>query len=368
MLFNSRIDEAGVAEEKVVSEEIRRRADAPTVHLLDEMMAITFPGHPYGDRVAGTLATTARATRIDFLDYYNATYVPNNVVLVVAGDIAAAAALERGVAGYGAIPSRSGQPPRPPLVARFTGLDSLALARRVGQAYLALSSPCPGPASLTARRSSPGVILAAAPPASSGRRSRGRARALEVSASPVLHEEEGAFTSRARRSRPSGSMSSRSWCSRRWRSCSEHGPTSEEMARAARMLRLQKLFEGERCSTAPWRSAGRSSRAACATSSATSTTWRGCGPRTSSASLRTYLVRENLKRGASRRGAAAEPPAVAGRRAAALERLGGFAARLRGDRLAGHALRRQGGARGGGGGVKGGGAAAKPGPVILDPQ
>jgi predicted Zn-dependent peptidase len=85
-------------ERKVVLEELASVADSPGQQadlLLDELL---WPGQPLGWDVAGTDSSVSGLTREMVLDYVRRQYVPNNMVVAVAGNIEedeVAAALEQ---------------------------------------------------------------------------------------------------------------------------------------------------------------------------------------------------------------------------------------------------------------------------------
>ena len=74
-------------ERKVVLEELASVADSPGQQadlLLDELL---WPGQPLGWDVAGTNESVSGLTRAMVLDYVRRQYVPNNIVVAVAGNI-----------------------------------------------------------------------------------------------------------------------------------------------------------------------------------------------------------------------------------------------------------------------------------------
>lgn len=74
-------------ERKVVIEELASVADSPA-QLVDVLLDATmWPGQPLGRDVAGTEASVSGITREATLEYLRCQYVPNNVVVAVAGAI-----------------------------------------------------------------------------------------------------------------------------------------------------------------------------------------------------------------------------------------------------------------------------------------
>lgn len=88
MVQHPLFDPAEVQKERtVILEELRSVADSPAQQvevLLDETM---YPDQPLGWDVAGFESTVMEITRDETLEYLHRQYVPNNVVISVAGDI-----------------------------------------------------------------------------------------------------------------------------------------------------------------------------------------------------------------------------------------------------------------------------------------
>lgn len=87
-LRNSLIDPAELEKERhVVIEELAMSEDSPAElvsMLIDEML---WPEHPLGRDVGGSKESVTRLTRDDLTQYIARQYVPNNVVLAVAGNV-----------------------------------------------------------------------------------------------------------------------------------------------------------------------------------------------------------------------------------------------------------------------------------------
>lgn len=89
MIFNSKLDKKEVQKEKgVITEEIRMYDDNPTMsvdNLVDQLMF--GKNHPMGWDIAGSTQTVKNMSQKDLFNYYKKYYRPENMVLVVAGDI-----------------------------------------------------------------------------------------------------------------------------------------------------------------------------------------------------------------------------------------------------------------------------------------
>jgi len=99
------------SERKVVMEERRMRTDDDPDGLVDEEMnSLAFKAHPYRWPVLGWMSDIARINRPELHAFYDTYYVPNNAILVIAGDVKAAEALALVRRHFGPIP-RGATPP-----------------------------------------------------------------------------------------------------------------------------------------------------------------------------------------------------------------------------------------------------------------
>src|SRR5437763_10735341 len=98
-------------ERKVVGEEWRIRQNRPYGTLGDDMAAAMFTTHSYRWTPIGNMQYLAQAQVAELQDFFNTYYVPNNAVLVIAGDIDVAKTKEWVHRYYGWIP-RGGDVPR----------------------------------------------------------------------------------------------------------------------------------------------------------------------------------------------------------------------------------------------------------------
>lgn len=77
-----------VAKEKdVILREIAMTKDDPDNRLWDALFSTAFREHPYRQPIIGHRDVFSAVTRDDLLGYYRARYVPNNLVVVVVGDV-----------------------------------------------------------------------------------------------------------------------------------------------------------------------------------------------------------------------------------------------------------------------------------------
>lgn len=87
-ILNSTFPAEECAKEKeVILREIAMTKDEPDNRLWDALFSTAFREHPYRQPIIGHRDVFSAVTRDDLLSYYRARYVPNNLVVVVVGDI-----------------------------------------------------------------------------------------------------------------------------------------------------------------------------------------------------------------------------------------------------------------------------------------
>ncbi|MBL7031658.1 MAG: insulinase family protein, partial [Nitrospira sp.] len=97
--------EETLAERDVVMEERRMRyEDDPQNLVYEEVVSAAFKNHPYRWPVIGWMPDLKTITRDDLWKYYRARYMPNNALIVVAGDIDVAALMKKIKKEFGPIP------------------------------------------------------------------------------------------------------------------------------------------------------------------------------------------------------------------------------------------------------------------------
>ena len=74
-------------ERQVILEEIKRSEDNPHDVLYENFNKQLFTITPYRWRVLGTTEVVSNLTREDLINYYKKFYVPNNMILVIVGDV-----------------------------------------------------------------------------------------------------------------------------------------------------------------------------------------------------------------------------------------------------------------------------------------
>jgi predicted Zn-dependent peptidase len=88
MLRNSRFLESDVERERrVIIEEINQSLDSPDELVYMQLQKLLWPTHPLGRDIAGSRESVSQITRQQLLDYMMTGYVPQRIVVTVAGAI-----------------------------------------------------------------------------------------------------------------------------------------------------------------------------------------------------------------------------------------------------------------------------------------
>jgi zinc protease len=123
------------SERQVVTEERRMRSeDDPDGLVYEAMSSLAFKAHPYRWPIIGWMSDIARINRAELRAFYDTYYLPNNAILVIAGDVRAPAALamvRRHFAGL-----RRGPAPPPVTAVEPPAIDERRLVVRREQAQL----------------------------------------------------------------------------------------------------------------------------------------------------------------------------------------------------------------------------------------
>ncbi len=90
MIMHSRFDPQELEKERaVIFGEMRLYKDNPDHRLSDLVFKSVFRQHPYHHPIIGYEPLFAKITHDDILDYYHSTYIPNNIILSIAGNVRA---------------------------------------------------------------------------------------------------------------------------------------------------------------------------------------------------------------------------------------------------------------------------------------
>lgn len=144
-VLNSTLPADETAKEKdVILREIAMTKDDPDNRLWDALFSTAFREHPYRQPIIGHRDVFSAVTREDLTGYYRARYVPNNLVVVIVGDIDLAAT-------RAAVEQHFGAAPRVRLAPVLVPAEPLQLAPRAEHRFEdveltrgALTWPIPG--------------------------------------------------------------------------------------------------------------------------------------------------------------------------------------------------------------------------------
>lgn len=135
-VLHSTLPPEEVAREKdVILREIAMGNDDPDHRLAEALFDTAFRQHPYRYPIIGYKDVFTTVTRDDLLAYYRSRYVPNNLVVVVAGDVDPAVVRSQVGTHFGGVPRARLAPvlvlPEPPQLAprRLNRYDDVEISR-----------------------------------------------------------------------------------------------------------------------------------------------------------------------------------------------------------------------------------------------
>ena len=110
------------SELEAVYEEKNLSLDSPDRRVFEQLFKGLFPSHPYGTQTTiGEIEHLKSPTFQDAVDYFNRWYVPNNMAVILAGDIDAKTALPVLERSFGALEPRALEQPAAGTLAPLTG-------------------------------------------------------------------------------------------------------------------------------------------------------------------------------------------------------------------------------------------------------
>lgn len=144
-LLNSLYEQDEIDMERtVIHEEIRLRIDSPQTHLVDMAIEHLFAGTVYSKNVIGSMEELANVHRAEIVDFYEQHYVPNNMVLVVTGNVDAAAIFAQAEELYGSMTSKTLAHTEHITIPKLESVVYLQEERPLQQSYIFLGHPAPG--------------------------------------------------------------------------------------------------------------------------------------------------------------------------------------------------------------------------------
>jgi zinc protease len=132
------------SERQVVIEERRTRTeDDPNGFLSEEVEALAFRAHPYGQPVIGWMEDIGRITPAEMRTFYKTYYVPNNALVVAVGDFKAPALLDKIKTSFGKIPRGAAPPPMTAVEPAQNGERRLVVRKQAQLPIVYLAYPVP---------------------------------------------------------------------------------------------------------------------------------------------------------------------------------------------------------------------------------
>jgi zinc protease len=102
----------GPERDVIIEERGSRIENSPEALLGEEIDATLYQNHPYRIPVIGWMHEIEKLNRTDAIAFYDRYYAPNNAILIVAGDVEAAAVRGLAERTYGLVPRGPDLPPR----------------------------------------------------------------------------------------------------------------------------------------------------------------------------------------------------------------------------------------------------------------
>ena len=144
-LLNSLYEQDEIDMERtVIHEEIRLRIDSPQTHLVDMAIEHLFAGTVYSKNVIGSVEELANVSRAEVVDFHGQYYVPNNMVLVVTGQVDAGAIFAQAEELYGGMAAKALPHTEYITIPELETVVYLKEERPLQQSYVFLGHPAPG--------------------------------------------------------------------------------------------------------------------------------------------------------------------------------------------------------------------------------
>ena len=147
MAFQARLDPKELeAEKNVVISELQRGEDSPMRKLYENLQVAGLKNTPYGRPIIGYVDTIKAITAQDLRDYVKRWYQPQNMMLLVAGDIEPDAVLAYAQKIFGGLKNGGDLPvPQPLDLSGAAGGPRVEVSRGPwNKVYLGISLPAPG--------------------------------------------------------------------------------------------------------------------------------------------------------------------------------------------------------------------------------
>lgn len=139
MFFNSQFQEQAIEKERgVIEEEIRMYEDTPDELIHDLFVQTVWPDHPLGKPILGSIESLQHITRDRIITYIQRNYVPNRIVVAVAGSIEHQAMQDKLKAIFEKMENKGQQLPVNPPVHASTKVNNIY--RKTGQVQICLGT------------------------------------------------------------------------------------------------------------------------------------------------------------------------------------------------------------------------------------
>jgi zinc protease len=144
-LWNSSIDSTELEKEKkVVIQEIKRKLDNPDALAWEKLMELSFDRHPIRRWRMGTPEQVESWSRDQLFDYYKTYYRPDNIILVIVGDVDGEDVLAQVRRLYGSVESRPTELPQVPEEPTQSKLKYRQMKGDITRTYLKMGFHIPG--------------------------------------------------------------------------------------------------------------------------------------------------------------------------------------------------------------------------------
>lgn len=130
-------------ERAVILDEIARKESDPFKVLNDKLYAAGYKTHPYRLPVEGTRDSVQKMTREKIVDYYGRLYVPENITVVLAGDVTAddgTQAVRKAFEGFAKKPLAA---PQIPVEPTRTAKSRIVVKKNTKLDYVGIAFPAP---------------------------------------------------------------------------------------------------------------------------------------------------------------------------------------------------------------------------------
>lgn len=138
-LYNFHFKDEDIERERmVIKEEINRSEDDPSMKLYTSLFETCFEGSPYALPILGRKETLDRIGAKEFEEYHGSHYVPENLAVVVSGDVDTEESLSIVERHFGGAEKRPGRGWPQVSVVRPSGVREIVIPKDVNQVYLAI--------------------------------------------------------------------------------------------------------------------------------------------------------------------------------------------------------------------------------------